>query len=292
MTADHVHVRIAAPAGVDYWHWSEALAAAGWCGVEETRMKYALSNQQLKTATTTPLAVYDKYCVKHTRAEDGRIVVVVSMKREAEFFGGPYRRQWILESDLRAIAISIYGSEEKLEQKIKIRNEALQKGRDTKKRKLEDRELSFTILEEECGASRDDIDAKTYRGDVFYKMYDKFLKRNDPSIEDVFTELCKLKFLEKYTTYFDDYEIFNFFTDNMWPRRYDEPDGSLERLALRPYGGVWPWFWPWVSWSPEVHRFASVEGKQAVREWLRVASRLKVDAPVSMRIISEMMMMR
>lgn len=284
-----VDVRAVAPFGLEHWHWSDALAAAGWCVVEETRTKYALTNQQLKTAPT-PLAVYDKRYVKGTKTADDRLVTVVTMKRE-DFNAGWYSRQWIQESDLRAIAISLYGSEEKMEQKIKLRNEALQKSSDTKKRKVEDREAQFTILEEQCGASREDIDGETHRGDMFFKMLDKFIKRNDPSIEEVCTELCKLKFLEKYTTYLDDYEIFNFFKDNMWPRRYDEHNGALEQLALRPHGGLWPWFWPWLSWSPEVHRFASDEGKEAVREWLRVASRMKVAAPVSMQIISAAMMM-
>jgi hypothetical protein len=285
----YLDVRAVAAAGLEYWHWPDALAAAGWCIVEETRTKYALTNQQLKTAPT-PLAVFDKRYVKHTKTVDNRLVVVVTMKRE-DFTGGLYSRQWILESDLRATAISVYGSEEKMEQKIKLRNEALQKTRDTKKRKLEDREAQFSILEDQCGASREDIEGETHRGDMFFKMLDKFIKRNDPSIEEVCTELCNLKFLEKYTTYLNDYEIFNFFKDNMWPRRYDEHNGALERLALRPYGGSWPWFWPWLSWSPEVHRFASDQGKEAVCEWLRVASRLKVAAPVSMQIMSEMMTM-
>jgi hypothetical protein len=269
--------RVCFPRGAHSDPWLAA-DAAGWYNVNAKRSAYALTAKQIMSAPV-PLPTYHLN-FRFTAAE----------YHQFDYFATEYSDrgcEWAKGADFMETAISVHGSEENVLKKAASRQQAAEKTKLTKKRKAEDREEELKAMEKLCGASRDDIEGcDTHRCNLVFKMCDRYIDKGDELLTDVVTSICQMKFLQDHTLYVSNIELLGY--DNFqcnWPRKHDETGGAMERMALRPFGGTWPWLWPWVTWSPDKHRFASDECKCAVRAWLGVAFRLKLPTPVSMRIL-------
>jgi hypothetical protein len=184
---------------------------------------------------------------------------------------------YVLKKEALAFALKYHGGEERLEAAKKVKAERQAKAQQTRLNNAAKRDEDAKKMLQAVGidlASGFHNELRTCRGDNAVKALYSFVNLGRVQPVALIQEFCKVRFLVSYTPYVKDVEELNRVLGYDGAKALDQAGTHLEALTLRGLpGGCFPGWWPWLEWSPDVHKFALSSFKEQVRAWMLVAYR-------------------